>query len=104
MRRARLAGVLERLQAVELDGNVGKELVIINDSSRDFSEKIIQQFEESNGTISAKYIKHEMNRGKGAAIHSGIKMTTGDYIIVLDSDQKLCLQPGISILATSEIS
>src|SRR5690349_9776688 len=94
--------ILEKLRSVELYDGIGKELVIINDCSHDNTEHRVLEFQQGNPDMSIKYFKHEVNQGKGAAIHSGIKMATGTFIIVQDADLEydprefnLLLQPVI---------
>ena len=94
--------ILEKLRTVELCDGIGKELVIVNDCSRDNTESRVFEFQEENPGMTIKYFKHEVNQGKGAAIHSGIRLATGNYIIVQDADLEydprefnLLLQPVI---------
>ncbi len=78
--------ILERLRTLELYNNIGKELVVINDCSTDNTEGKVLTFKEEYGDIEIKYFRQEVNQGKGAAIHKGIELATGDYIIVQDAD------------------
>lgn len=78
--------ILERLRTLELYNNIGKELVVINDCSTDNTEGKVLTFKEEYGDIQIKYFRQEVNQGKGAAIHKGIELATGDYIIVQDAD------------------
>ena len=78
--------ILEKLRMVELCDGIGKELVIINDCSRDNTEARVLEFQDDNPQMAIKYYRHEVNQGKGAAIHSGIRMATGNFIIVQDAD------------------
>lgn len=59
------------------------ELILVNDGSRDRSEKICRLYEAQDSRI--KYIKQE-NKGAGAARNTGIKAASGDYIMFCDAD------------------
>lgn len=78
--------ILNKVKEVELINDITKEIVIINDCSIDETEKTIQLYMEANPELNIVYRKHEVNKGKGAAIHTGIKEATGDYIIIQDAD------------------
>lgn len=72
------------LQAIDqLDLGFEKELVLVNDHSTDGSNKILDGFPFS----SAKIIHHQpVNSGKGACLHRGFELATGDVIIIQDAD------------------
>jgi glycosyltransferase involved in cell wall biosynthesis len=78
--------ILNKIKAVELIGNCTKEIVIVNDCSKDNTEEAIENYIKQNSDIKISYFKHAINKGKGAAIHTGIKEAKGDYIIVQDAD------------------
>ncbi len=78
--------LLNRVKDVELIQKVEKQFVIVNDCSTDNTEALIQQFSKDNSSINIIYKKQEVNKGKGAALHTGIEMATGDYIIIQDAD------------------
>jgi len=81
--------VLDRINAVKLIRNIEKEVIIVNDCSTDNTEAVINEYISNlnNSTLNyCKYLKHEVNKGKGAAIHTGIIETTGEYILVQDAD------------------
>jgi len=78
--------ILEKLYSAEIYENIGKEIVIVNDCSKDQTETRILEFQGKYPDLNIKYLKHEVNQGKGAAIHTGIKQASGDYIIVQDAD------------------
>ena len=61
-----------------------KEVVIIDDFSNDNTLTIIKELQKKNPEL--KYVSHEKNLGKGGAIRSGLKMCTGDLIIIQDAD------------------
>jgi len=78
--------IVDKLLNLYLVNNIKKEIIIVNDCSTDNTEHLIQNIIKTNPTAEIIYIKHEKNLGKGAAIHSGIKNATGDYLIIQDAD------------------
>jgi glycosyltransferase involved in cell wall biosynthesis len=78
--------ILNRVIAVALKNGVQKELVIVNDCSSDNTKAVIEQYIAANPQLQIRLYNHEINKGKGAALHTGIKEATGDYIIVQDAD------------------
>jgi glycosyltransferase involved in cell wall biosynthesis len=77
--------ILDKVRAVELTGGIRKEIIVVNDCSKDKTEEVLLAYIETRDS-SLRYIRHERNQGKGAAIHSGIKAATGDFILVQDAD------------------
>jgi glycosyltransferase involved in cell wall biosynthesis len=83
---ATLYNILQRVSSVELIQGITKELVVVNDFSKDGTEAELFRFRLENPEIMINYQKHEVNRGKGAALRTGILSATGDFIIVQDAD------------------
>jgi len=77
--------VLEKIKKVELP-DIIKEIIIVNDFSKDNTKSSIEWYISQNKELDIKYLEHKKNKGKGAAIHSGIKKATGDYLIIQDAD------------------
>ncbi len=78
--------ILDKLQEVILLNNIDKEIIIVNDCSKDDTEKAILNYIKNNSELNIQYFKHEFNKGKGAALHTGIQKATGDYLIIQDAD------------------
>jgi glycosyltransferase involved in cell wall biosynthesis len=78
--------ILDRVRAVSLIHQMRKEVIIVNDCSRDDTEEAILRYAEAHKDMPISYYKHEVNKGKGAAIHTGIAKATGDYVIIQDAD------------------
>jgi glycosyltransferase involved in cell wall biosynthesis len=83
-----ISSILKLVKNVKLNYDVEKEIIVINDFSTDDTEKIVKSFIKQNPETEIKYFVHERNQGKGAAIHTGIKNATGDYLIVQDADME----------------
>jgi dolichol-phosphate mannosyltransferase len=60
------------------------EILIVDDCSRDGSYAIAQRLAARDGRI--KVYRHEANGGKGAALHTGFRHATGDFVVVQDAD------------------
>lgn len=78
--------LLDKVRDVELIGDIKKEVIIINDCSSDNTEKRLQNYMLQNSSLDIRYFKHEINKGKGAALHTGIANATGDFLIIQDAD------------------
>ena len=78
--------ILNKVKAVNLDRDVVKEVIIVNDCSKDNTEEAILAYKAANSELPITYFKHEINQGKGAALHTGIRIATGDYVIIQDAD------------------
>ncbi|MFK8103392.1 MAG: glycosyltransferase family 2 protein [Saprospiraceae bacterium] len=78
--------ILNKIKAVQLINDIEKELILINDCSSDQTEQAILSYQAANPDLNIQYFSHEKNQGKGAALHTGIKRATGDYLIIQDAD------------------
>jgi glycosyltransferase involved in cell wall biosynthesis len=78
--------ILDKIKAVKLLNNIEKEIIIVNDCSKDQTEMAIKNYMAQNNELDIQYFKHEINKGKGAALHTGIKQAKGDYLVIQDAD------------------
>ncbi len=78
--------ILDKIQEVRLTNDIKKEVIIVNDCSTDKTEQSILTYIEKNPGLPITYYKHEVNKGKGAALHTGISKATGDYVVIQDAD------------------
>jgi glycosyltransferase involved in cell wall biosynthesis len=78
--------ILDKVNSVTLSGNIEKEVVIVNDFSTDNTENAVLTYRQQHKELNIQYYKHEKNKGKGAALHTGIAKATGDFIIIQDAD------------------
>src|SRR3990172_4941169 len=79
-------------RAVDVDLNsIKKEIIIVDDGSSDNSKFKMFTFanflkKHRNSKVILKIISHTDNLGKGAAVRTGLKNSTGDIIIIQDAD------------------
>lgn len=73
--------IVRRVKAVD---GIDKEIILVNDASKDGSEDILKRMGTKQPDL--KIIFKHINEGKGAALRDGFKETTGDYVIVQDAD------------------
>ncbi len=77
--------ILERIKLAQIS-DIKFEIIIVNDASTDNSDKLINEFIVKNQELNIKYYSHEINKGKGAALHTGFANVTGDFVIIQDAD------------------
>lgn len=78
--------ILDKVKAVELRDGIAKEVIIVNDGSKDGTVPAVERYMAENPSFPIKFFQQPKNMGKGAAIHRGIKEATGEYLIVQDAD------------------
>lgn len=78
--------ILNKIKTVNLVHDIQKEVIIVNDCSTDHTEQAVADYQASNPDLSITYYKHQVNKGKGAALHTGISKATGEYLIIQDAD------------------
>jgi glycosyltransferase involved in cell wall biosynthesis len=78
--------ILDKVKAVQLMNDIKKEIIIVNDCSKDDTEEAVMRYQSQNPDVNIQYFKHPVNQGKGAALHTGISKATGDVVIIQDAD------------------
>ena len=78
--------ILNKIKSVKLIDNIQKEIIIVNDCSKDNTEQAIHDYQATNPDLDIQYFSHATNKGKGAALHTGIAKATGEYLVIQDAD------------------
>ena len=78
--RSTVAEIVRRMRSVDLP--LDREILIVDDGSDDGTAAVLTQL----GDSTVRVLKHPSNRGKGAAIRTGLENATGDLVLVQDAD------------------
>jgi glycosyltransferase involved in cell wall biosynthesis len=79
--------ILDKVKKVKLINNIEKEVIVVNDCSTDNTGEVLEAYAAKHGRELNMRIHHQtVNQGKGAAIHKGISLAKGEYLIVQDAD------------------
>jgi len=80
--------ILEKIKNISLINNIQKEIIVINDCSTDDTGQSVKKYIKDTPDLKIKYFEHKINKGKGAAIRTGIQNSTGEYMIIQDADME----------------
>jgi glycosyltransferase involved in cell wall biosynthesis len=72
--------IIRRMRLVELP--IDREIIVVDDGSGDGTDKILAALEDSTIRVAS----HPTNRGKGAAVRTGVSMARGDLVLIQDAD------------------
>tara|TARA_B100001173_G_C15862645_1_gene493677 strand:+ start:57 stop:782 length:726 start_codon:yes stop_codon:yes gene_type:complete len=78
--------ILDKVQQVKLVNDIKKELIIVDDCSTDATKRSIKEYMIDNKDFNIQYFEHKRNKGKGAALHTGIARASGELLIIQDAD------------------
>mgnify|MGYP003326112863 CR=1 FL=1 len=78
--------ILDKVRDVTLIQGIQKEIIVVNDCSKDNTSQIVQRYSERYPEAGIRIFDQPFNQGKGAALHKGIELATGDCIIIQDAD------------------
>jgi glycosyltransferase involved in cell wall biosynthesis len=81
--KATINKIIDEVMEVDL-GNIKKEILIVDDGSKDGTRDILKNIAKTNKSI--KLLFQEFNQGKGAALKRGIMESTGDVVVIQDAD------------------
>ena len=81
--------ILKAVSATKLVSGIEKEIIVVNDCSVDASENKILDFIADFPSEKIKYLRHEVNHGKGAAVRNAFELVSGDFVIIQDADLEL---------------
>jgi len=83
---ATIRQVLDKVNEVQLIRGLKKEILVVNDCSKDNTAQVVEEYMAKFPEQNIHFFTQERNQGKGAALHKGIELATGDYIIIQDAD------------------
>jgi len=78
--------ILDKVRDVVLRDGIRKEVILVNDGSKDGTTEAITRYMAANPAMGIRLHEQPHNMGKGAAIQKGIELVTGEYLIVQDAD------------------
>lgn len=79
---ATIVSIIDKVLAAPIPGGLEKELIIVNDGSKDNTAHILDSLNKE----CVKVIHHERNMGKGAALRTGMQNASGDFVLIQDAD------------------
>ena len=78
--------ILDKIVETLLLNDIKKEIIIVNDASKDTTEVVVNEYIKSHPDDDIRLFSLQCNQGKGAALHKGIELASGDFVIIQDAD------------------
>jgi len=78
--------ILDQIISVDFNYSIETEIIIVNDCSTDKTDVIVKNYIENHPNQDIKLFNQSFNQGKGAALHKGIDLASGDFLIIQDAD------------------
>ena len=78
--------ILNKIDQVELINDLKKEIIVVDDFSTDGTFESVTEYKKNNPLQNLKIVRHSVNKGKGAALHTGIQEALGEFLVVQDAD------------------
>ncbi len=79
-----VGAVIEKVLQTPLGYEIDKEVIVVDDGSIDNTPSILDQYAKTYSTI--VFCRHQKNKGKGAAVRTGLDKATGTIVVIQDSD------------------